>query len=182
MSVFSLRPRVADLVFQLYARPLHPELFETLAFRKIQREEYGLTVRITRSGHVFTWQHRDQFLTEVTAARSDPLPDKRRLMSYRMRGERSDKLTCLCGFNYQTSFQVEVLPPEVYYHVHDEILTDGSKRGLLHNFQPNHRLSLAPLGHVALEAGADFLLLTAFHTFPEEHTVVKSQSLLERMR
>jgi len=182
MSVFSLRPRVADLVFQLYARPLHPELFETLAFRKIQREDYELTVRITRSGHVFTWQNRHLFLTEVTAARSDPLPAKRLLLSYRMRGERSDKLTCMRGLNYQTSFQVEVLPPEVYYHVHDEILADGNKRGLLHNFQPNHRLSLAPLGHVSVEAGPEFLVLSAFHTFPEEHTVVKSQSLLERTR
>jgi len=180
MSVFSLRPRVADLVFQLYTRPLHPELFETLASRKIQREDYELTVRITRSGHVFAWQMDDSFLTEVAAAREDPLPDQRRLLHYKMRGERSDKLTCLQGMTYQTSFQVEVLPPEVYYHVHDEILADGSKRGLLHNFQPDHRLSMAPLGFVTVEAGAHFLVLTAFHTFPEEHTIVKSQSLLER--
>jgi hypothetical protein len=180
MSVFSLRPRVADLVFQLYARPLHPELFETLAFRKIQREDYELTVRITRSGHVFTWQSRDLFLTEVTAASADPLPDRRRLLRYRMRGEQSDKLMCTPVITYQMSFQVEVLPPEIYYHVHDEILADGGKRGLLHNFQPNHRLSLAPLGFAAVEAGTGCLILTTFHTFPEEHTVVKSQSLLEK--
>jgi hypothetical protein len=64
-------------------------------------------------------------------------------------------------------------------HVHDEILADGGKRGLLHNFQPNHRLSLAPLGFVTAEARPGCLILTAFHTFPDEHAIVKSQSLIE---
>ncbi|MCI0464981.1 MAG: DUF2617 family protein, partial [Gemmataceae bacterium] len=75
---------------------------------------------------------------------------------------------------------VETLQPEIYLHVHDEILADGGKRGLLHNFQPNHRLLLAPLGFVTAEARAGCLFLSTFHTFPEEHTVVKSQSLIER--
>ena len=80
------------------------------------------------------------------------------------------------------SFQVEVLPPDIYLHVHDEILADGGKRGFLHNFQPNHRLSVAPLGFIAVETRADCLFLSTFHTFPEEHTIVKSQSLIERKR
>src|SRR5438445_9021854 len=87
MGVYSLRPRVSDLVFQLYGRPLHPEFFDILVARKIQREDYELTVRITRTGHVITWENRDVVLTEVTAAADQLLPDKRRLLSYRLRGE-----------------------------------------------------------------------------------------------
>ena len=56
----------------------------------------------------------------------------------------------------------------------------GSKRGILHNFQPHHRLAVAPLGFVSVEARAGCLFLSAFHTFPDEHTVVKTQSLIER--
>ncbi len=182
MSVHSLRPRVADLVFQLYGRPLHPEFFDILALRKIQREDYDLTVLITRTGHVITWENRDVCLTEVTAAADQPLPEKRRLLSYRMRGEQSDSWACAHGISYQMSFQVEVLPLEIFLHVHDEILADGSKRGLLCNFQPNHRLSLAPLGFVAAEARAGCLILSTFHTFPDELTVVKSQSLIEKKK
>ena len=59
------------------------------------------------------------------------------------------------------------------------ILADGGKRGLLFNFQPNHRLTVAPLGLVSVEARAECWFLNTFHTFPEEHTVVKSQSLIE---
>jgi hypothetical protein len=180
MGVPSVRPRVADLVFQLYGRPLHPELFEILSLRKIRREDYELSVWITRSGHVITFENRDVFLSEVTAAADQPLPERRRLLSHRMRGEHSESLKCAHGISYQMSFQVETLPQEIFLHVHDEILSDGGKRGLLYNFQPNHRLSLAPLGLITVEGRPGCLLLTSFHTFPDEHTIVKSQSLIEK--
>src|SRR4051794_35659792 len=86
MSVQSLRPPVSDLVFHLYGRPLHPELFEILAERKIRREDYELTVRVTRTGHVISWENARVHLTEVAAA-DQPLPAKLRLLDYRLRNE-----------------------------------------------------------------------------------------------
>ena len=180
MSAVLLRPPVGDLIFRLYGRPLHPELFDILAVRKLRREDYELSVWITRTGHVITWENEDVQLTEVAAASDQELPQKRRLLSYRLRGEHSGLLACPHGVTYQTAFQVETLQPEIFLHVHDEILADGGKRGLLHNFQPNHRLALAPLGFVTVEARAGCLFLSSFHTFPDEHTVVKTQSLIEK--
>src|SRR5438876_11099264 len=112
MGVQLLRPAVSELVFQLFGRPLHPEFFDILAVRKLQREDYDLTIRITRTGHVITWENRDVYLTEVTAAADQPLPQRRCLLSYRVRGEHSHSLPCAHGINYQMSFQVDVLPPE----------------------------------------------------------------------
>src|SRR5262249_40535202 len=158
----------------------HPELFDILAVRKIRREDYAVTLRITRTGHVITWEAADVLLTEVTAAAHQPLPDARRLLDYRLRGEHSGAFQCPRGISYQMSFQVETLAPEIFLHVHDEILSDGGKRGLLHNFQPNHRLALAPLGYIAVDTRPRCLLVSTFHTFPEEHTIVKSQTLIEK--
>jgi hypothetical protein len=180
MGVPFVRPPVCDLVFQLYGRPLHPELFDILAVRKIRREDYELTVRITRTGHVISWENADVHLTEVTAAAEQDLPQKRRLLDYRLRSEHNGRLACAHGIHYQMSFQVEVLPPEIFLHVHDEILADGGKRGLLHNFPSHHRLAVAPLGFVSAEARPRCLILSTFHTFPTEHTVVKTQSLIEK--
>ena len=39
-SVLSVRPRIAELVFQLYGRSLHPELFEVHRTRRIERGGY----------------------------------------------------------------------------------------------------------------------------------------------
>jgi hypothetical protein len=174
-----MRPPVAELVFQLHGSPLHPEFFDILACRKIQRDDFELTVRITRAGHAITWERQRQVLTEVTTSADLELPASKRLLNYRVRGEHADSVVCACGVRYEMSFQVEVLPEEIFMHVHDEILADGGKRGLLYNFQPNHRLSLAPLGFVTAEAGQHCLIITSFHTFPDENTVVKTQSLIE---
>ena len=78
------------------------------------------------------------------------------------------------------SFQVETLSPEIFLHVHDEILADGAKRGLLHNFPTQNRLAVAPLSFIQADARPGCLCLSSFHTFPDEHTVVKTQSLIER--
>jgi len=181
MSVYFVRPRVADLVFQLYARPLHPELFETVSLRHFQRDDYNLTVRLTRTGHVVTWQNNDFFLTEL-ADIDQEFSIQRRLLHYRMRGEHSATYACGHGITYQLSFQVETLAPEIFRHVHDEILADGGKRGILHNFQPNHRLTIAPLSYASVETRPGCLFVSAFHTFPAENTVIKSQTLIERSR
>ena len=180
MSAVLLRPPVGDLIFRLYGRPLHPELFDILAVRKIRREDYELSVWITRTGHVISWENPDVFLTETAASYDQTLPDRRRLLHYRLRYEQTGRLLCAHGISYQMSFQVEVLPPEIFVHVHDEILADGSKRGLLHHFPSRNRLALSPLGFISADARPGCLCLSSFHTFPGEHTVVKTQSLIEK--
>src|ERR1700731_2159117 len=107
MGVDIIRPRVCALTVQVYGRPLHPELFDILAVRRVQREDYQLTVRITRTGHVISWENADVHLTEVTAAAEQELPQKRRLLGSRMRGEQTKSLVCAHGISYQMSFQVE---------------------------------------------------------------------------
>jgi hypothetical protein len=181
MNLHLVRPPVADLVFQVYAKPLHPELFDILASRIWQRDDWRVAIHITRSGHVIAWQNRDRCLTELADVQVPEIINSRRLLHYRVRGEHTASLNCGTGIVYQTSFQVESLPPEIFLHVHDEILADGAKRGLLHNFQPNHRLAIAPLSLVALETRARCLFLNSFHTFPEENSVVKVQTLIEKV-
>lgn len=179
MSVDFVRPRIADLVFQLHGRPLHPELFDTVSLRSFEREDYRLTVRITRTGHVLTWQNPDRVITELADVDQELSP-QHRLLHYRMRGEHSATYPLGHGVTYQVSFQVETVEPEIFRHVHEEILLDGGKKGILHNFQPNHRLSIAPLGYVSVETRPGCLFVSAFHTFPEESTIIKSQTLIER--
>ena len=182
MGMAPVRPPVADLVFQLYGRPLHPEFFDVLATRQVRHADFTLTVRITRTGHVISWESPDVFLTEVTAAADQEMPCRRRLLNHRMRHERSTELACMHGVHYQATFQVESLPPELFATVHDEIVADGRKRGLLHHFCPHNRIALSPVGLVCADFRPGCLFLTAWHTFPSEHTVIKSQSLIEVRR
>lgn len=172
------RPAVRDLVFQVYDRPLHPELFDILAVQTVERPDFRLTVRVTRTGHIVTWQTQAGTLEEVLTAMDDCLP-QRRLLSYRFRGEHHCRTTLGNRLSYQSSFHVETLPDELFQKVQNELVADGRRRGLLHRFHPHHRWALTPVSFISVEGRPGCQVAHAFHTFPEELAIIKSQSLVE---
>ena len=177
--MLSVRPKVAELVFQLYGRVLHPELFEVCATRSIDRGGYSATVSITGAGHLVTWRKDGLTLTEVATSLAQPLPQKRRLLSHRIAGERSDRMECRGGASYQTCFQLETVEQEVFWSFQQELVVEGSKRGLLHRFESGGRLALGALSWINVETRPRSLLVQTYHTFPDDLAIVKSQSLFE---
>ncbi len=177
--MLSVRPKVTDLVFQLYGRVLHPELFEIRSTRSIDRGTYSAVVSITTAGHLVTWRKDGLILTEVATSATQPLPQKRRLLSHRINGERSDRMECRGGATYQTCLQLETVDDEVFWSFQQELVTAGSRRGLLHRFESASRLALGGLSWINVETRPRGLLVQAFHTFPDDMAIVKSQSLFE---
>lgn len=177
--MLTVRPKVAELIFQLYGRPLHPELFHVHQTRVIERGGYRAKIDITSAGHLVTWQHDGVILTEVCAASHHPLPEKRRLMSYRLRGERTDQVECRGGVNYQMSFQLEPTDPEVFWTFQKELAFDGERDGMLATFDSSGRMALGALSYINVETRNRSLLVQAFHTFPDDYAIVKSQSLFQ---
>lgn len=177
--MLSVRPKATDLVFHLYGRALHPELFEMRATRTIDRGGYAATISITTAGHLITWRKDGLTLSEVAAAASHPLPQKRRLLSHRLSGERSDRMECRGGASYQTCFQLETVSPDAFWGFQQELVVEGSKQGLLHRFEADGRLALGAVSLITLETRAKSLLVQSFHTFPDDYAIVKTQSLFE---
>lgn len=176
--MLSVRPKVAELVFQLYGRALHPELFEVYNTQTLKRGDYEATINITSAGHVITWRYQGLTLTEVAASAQHPLPQKRRLMSYRLKGDRSDHLG-KAGCRYQVNFQLEPVEPEVFWTFQQELSLDGVRKGLLHRFDSSGRMALGAVSYINAETRNRSLLIQAFHTFPDDYAIVKSQSLFE---
>lgn len=175
--MLSVRPKIAELMFQVYGRPLHPELFEIFATRSVSRGDYEATIHITSAGHVVAWRYRGLTLTEVACSASHPLPQKRRLLHYRLKGQRSDELECRGGVRYEMNFQLEPVRPEVFWTFQQEVSADGIRQGMLHRFDSSGRMALGALSYVNVEARNRKLIIQAFHTFPDDYAIVKSQSL-----
>ena len=76
--MLTIRPKVAELTFQLYGRPLHPELFQIYRSRRVDRGRYQAKIDITSGGHVITWRCGNRTLTEVAAAAQNPEPARAR--------------------------------------------------------------------------------------------------------
>lgn len=178
MSVPLVRPRVADVVFRLYSRPLHPELFDVLALRTIERDGYTLTVRLTRTGHLLAWTSGLIHLSEATASNDMELPEGGCCLSHRFDGGQSGK-SRFGSVRYQVSSQVEVLQPEQFLHTHEELAQDGARKGMVFHCKSGNRLGLSPLGVVIVQTVPHGLSTVAFHTFPDELAIIKTQSLIE---
>ena len=177
--MLTTRPHVAELSFQLYGRSLHPELFEICKTRRVERNGYQATIDITTGGHMITWRYKGLTLTEVAAAADQPLPQKRRLLWHRLRGERHDRMECKGGVSYTVNFQLEPVDPEIFWSFQRE-LSGGETEGLLHRFDsPGGRFALGAMSYVNVELRNRSMLVQAFHTFPDDYAIVKSQSWFE---
>jgi hypothetical protein len=177
--VLTVRPKVAELVFQVYGRPLHPELFEVYSTRTVKRADYEARVEITSAGHVVTWRRDGMTLTEVCTSAHHPLPERRRLMWHRLKGERSDSVECRGGIRYQVSFALEPVEPEVFWTFQEELSDDEHRQGMFHKFDSSGRMALGAISYINVETRTRSLLVQAFHTFPDDYAIVKSQSLFQ---
>lgn len=179
MNVSLARPDVADLVFHLYGRSVHPELLHVVSETELWQDRYTAAVRICDAGHVVVFQWAGQTATEVTGTRQQPFPHRKRLLERRLQGQRHESFRFDGGLQYHASYQVEQLDPEVFLSYHEELLADARRSSVFHRFAATSRLAPEPLSLIRAESDARSLLIHAFHTFPNHCTVVKTQSLFE---
>ncbi len=175
---FHLRPPIETMSLQLFRRPLHPELFQRLGVRRLVRADWRLEMWLTVSGHVVSWTGPAGHLTEVAAA-AEELPEGGRLLRHRLEGQRSAWVGGPHGIQYQVTFQVERLAPEPFFRVHDELRSGLGRDSFVFVEETNHRLSLSPVRAIYWETRPRWISAFAFHTFPDEWAVVRTQSLIE---
>jgi hypothetical protein len=170
---------VGTLVFRLFSRSVHPELFDVFSRAAILHETYSAALYICDAGHVVAFHHNGKTLCEVTTSADRPLPHNRQVLGRRLKGHRDESVEHDGGILYHVSFQVEQLDPEVFLQCHEELLLDASRSRMSHSFAPASRLAPAPLSIIQTEERPHSLLVHTFHTFPDNRAVVKTQSLFE---
>ncbi|MCK4601239.1 MAG: DUF2617 family protein, partial [Phycisphaerae bacterium] len=80
---------------------------------------------------------------------------------------------------YMMNFQVESMSPTVYSKTHHDLARLGAQRGLFVPFPMWMTRSLTPFTYIDYEAKPNQLHVFTFHAFPEDLTVVKTQSIFE---
>jgi hypothetical protein len=178
MGVSYSRSKVVDLGFQVVARAIHPDWFAVRRHRRISRPVWEADLRIIEGGHAITWSNGMSCLTEVLCGPETPLPERGVLLHRPVRQEHSATLRQGLSVEYQTCFDSERLEQEVFRHLCDELSLDAGK-GLYHRFSPRNRLAPSPVSFIRIDSRANGLSVQAFHTFPDDCTIVRTQSLFE---
>jgi hypothetical protein len=180
VAVLGVRPKVPELVFQVYGRPLHPELFQVVQSQRIQYGPYRVQLEITTAGHVITWSYEDLTLTEVATSSQHPLPERRRLISCRLREPRRERVECRGGVLYEVQFQLEQLSPEEFWTFQQQMdLPEEDRQGLFYKFASNGRIAVGAVSYIHPECRRRSFRVRAFHTFPDDYAIVKTESLFQ---
>lgn len=171
--------RVSELRFVVYNRALHPELFEIYHDHRIVKAQYEAQVWVTGLSHVIGFYRRDAVFSEVIADTSAELPVRGKLMSAPFRGERDKQFEHDHGVRYLTSFQVERMSPRLYAKVHGDLVDRGADQGMYVPFPEWAAKSQTPFTYLDYEAKINQLHVFAYHAFPDELTLIKTQSIFE---
>ncbi|GAB4147530.1 MAG: DUF2617 family protein [Planctomycetaceae bacterium] len=179
MSVRFARPDISELMFHVFERSLHPELFQVYKEQDIWCSNYWAQIQICDAGHLVSFHLGDRTVTEVVATRTQPLPKMKQSFGNRLVGSREASLRLHGGISYQVGYHLEQLDPEVFANLHEELLADCDRVDLSHKFSSDNRFAPESLSVIRTDAEHNGLLIHAIHTFPSSHAVVRSQSLFE---
>jgi hypothetical protein len=182
MAVTSGRAPVASTAFQVFAKTIHPDWFTVRGHRRLTQESWEADVRIIEGGHVVLFRSGAVRLTEVLAGPEVVLPEPGLLFHSPIKHERSASLQPSGAVEYQTCFEVERVDTAVFAHLCDEMVLDAKGGRLFHRFAPSNRLAPAPISLIHVEARTSGLSVLAFHSFPDERAIVRTQSLFEPNR
>lgn len=170
---------VSELSFSLFQRPLHPELFTIYARRHVKTERYETILWATGGSHIVSLFTGDICLTELISAPGQMLPKRGLIERFQFRGQRSHKCTLSRGLSYMTDFQVEKMSPSLYRQSHFDLERFAKNRGMFVSFPEMATQGLEPFSYIDFEARRDELHVHAFHAFPEQVTIIKTQSLFD---
>jgi Protein of unknown function DUF2617 len=171
--------QAADLNLYLYDRPLHPEMFRHFADYRVNQVRYHADIWFVGLGHVVTVTAGQRSLTELVHVEAENVPSRGVLTRFRMKGERDLERRSPEGWHYMVSSQVETMDEPLYKSVHFDLLKHAGKRGWLQSFESWGEGDMFPFSYIDHEAWDGEFHIHAFHTFPAERTVVKTQTIFE---
>lgn len=173
------KQRVEDLHFCLYQRAIHPELFHVDRVKRVQQARYQAEIWIVGLTHVVTVQCEDHILTELIAEDTEVLPKVGLATSFRFRGERDHLQSFGNDVRYILSTQVERMTPQLFPATHRDYVHYAQNRGLFLSFDEWAHDGLAPFTFIDFDARDHEFHIHAFHAYPEELTLLKTQSIFE---
>jgi hypothetical protein len=168
-----------DLHLFVFDRGLHPELFSHYADYRVRQSRYHVDIWIVGLSHVVTLTSGSRSVTELLARESDLLPSRGVLTRFRLKGERDHERKTPDGWNYLISTQVETMDEALYKSVHHDLLRHTEKRGWFVSYDQFGDGPLTPFSYIDHEARDREFHVHAFHAYPHERTLIKTQSIIE---
>ena len=171
--------QAVDLHLFAFDRSLHPELFRHHADYRVQQVRYTADIWVIGLSHVLTVSAGQRSITELLARDSDVIPTRGVMSRFRLKGERDHERRAPDGWGYMVSTQVETMDEALYKSVHYDLLRHTTRRGWFCSYDAWADGDLVPFTYIDHEARDSEFHMHAFHAYPQERTLIKTQSIIE---
>lgn len=176
MDISTVRPKVAQLTFQLFGRSVHPELFHVYKSQSIGRENYSARIDITADGHVISWSAGNTTLTEIASSTHQLVPQTRKIFAIPLRDSGRDRIACRDGVNYKYDYELERVPAEMFWMIQQQLGEASKNNDLIQVFDSSGRIAIGGLSFIHVDTRLKSLHVQAIHTFPDDSALVKTES------
>ncbi len=171
-----VRPKISEMGMHLFSRSVHPELYEKCSSRLIERERYCLSIQITMTGHLISFQNGRGNLTEICSGIHQPLPTSGRLISHTIDSQHKQQVTLPNVGSWESRYQIDVVDAKLFVTVQQHLAQQKEFEGLLHRFAASGRMPLGAISYVNVQAYRNYLNVMSFHTFPDTCSVVRAET------
>ncbi len=176
MGISTVRPKVAQLTFQLLSRSVHPELFHIHKTQRIDRESFNACIDITSDGHVIRWTSGKTTLTEIASSQLQMVPQGRHVFAVPLRDTGKDELLIHEGLKYAYEYELQRIPQKMFWMIQDQLKEAGERHELLYVFNSSGRIDIGGLSFLSVDTRLRSLHVRAIHTFPDDLALVKTES------
>lgn len=179
MELGLTKQRSSDLNFFLYRRALHPELFHIYLDKHIEYSNFQADIWVTGLGHLVTLQSGGTMVTELMAAPSDLLTDRNLVTQFRFRGERDFQYRFGDSVRYIFSSQIEETTEHIFRTTNRDLVRYAQRKGLFVPYGQWRSNGLDPFSFIDYETRRHELHIHAYHVFPGEWRILRTQSIFE---
>ena len=135
-------------------------------------------MRLGSGGHMLEFRTDESVVTEVVATKHEAFPEHLKVIDRRLIGYRTHMID-LPQVRYHCSYQLESVPLDVYLQLHREFEMDAQNATvslIVPGATPQSPSCISLLKCDVLQEG---LVVHAFHTFPENAAILRTQTLFE---
>jgi len=169
---------LSDLRLSVYLRALHPEFFQIRARRDFAGLAFDGRLWLIEGGHVILFVDGPDAVTEVVARKDLELPKRGLARAADLAGEREHRVQAHGTLLYRAAYQVDACSAGRYRQEAEELLASARSD---HVYTEGPWQGRAPAFSYAVpEPKGRGLLVHAWHGFPAERTILRTQTLIER--
>jgi hypothetical protein len=164
----------------IMTRVLDADWFDGRKHRRLQMfDDWRADVWVHDSGHAVIFSNQRMAFTEILSSQDLELPTDRIVWERVPDQEDFTMIQSGGSVRYQFNYEVEKTEPSIFRFLTHEMSMKPTPSDLVWRRSGGPRWSEMPISRIHVEYASHYLSVQTFHSFPQELTILRTQSLFE---